>query len=218
MLWALDICAVAAALGLPDLITGSAGATANPIIPLGEQLDHAKLMGDQGLTLLTSVLVPFGAPHRDVVLPVALLIVCVGAVLWWTARADSPVRGQLRRWLLLLASGGIVVAGAYAVYVPAPIHLYQPLAKGLENRVNVLASLGYAIIVYSLAMVLAASAVRLIRRPLTWAPVIGAVVVAVVFVGYTHRTRRDVAAWDRAGVIQRQELGHLRAAGRPAAG
>jgi hypothetical protein len=152
------------------------------------------------------------------VLPIALAIACLGGLLAWRARTEPEFRDQLRRWLLLLVAGGVVVAAAYVVYVPAPINLYQPLAKGLENRVNVLASLGYAIIVYALAMVLATSVVRLLRRPLAWAPVIGIAIVAGVFVGYVHRTRQDIAAWNRAGSIQRQELGELRAAGRPAAG
>ena len=58
----------------------------------------------------------------------------------------------------------------------------------------------------------------MLRRPLAWAPVIGLAIAAVVFVGYVHRTRQDIAAWNRAGTIQRQEIGELRAAGRPAAG
>lgn len=219
VLWISDVSIVALASGLPRLITGSAGTNApDAIIPPHEQIDHAKLMANQGLTLLTVVLVPFGGPHRNVVLPITLVIACVGVLLAWRARTESELRNWLHRWLLLVAAGGLVVAAAYAVYVPAPIILYQPLGKGEENRVNVMASLGYAIIVYGLAMVLATSAVRLLRRPLTWAPVIGLAITAVVFIGYVHRTRQDIAAWNSADDIQRQELGELRAAGRPASG
>lgn len=218
-LWVSDVVTVALASGLPRLITGSAGTNApDAIISLHEQLDHARLMANQGLSLLTVVLVPFGGPHRNIVLPIALAIVCVGGLVAWRARAVPALSRELRRWLLLLAAGGLVVAAAYVVYVPAPIHLYQPLAKGLENRVNVLASLGYGIIVYALAMILATSTMRLLRRPLAWASVIGLAIVAVVFVGYVHRTRNDIAAWNLAGRIQRQELGKLKAVGKPAAG
>lgn len=215
-LWTTDVCVVVLALGLPRLITGSAGAISDPIIPLAEQLHHARLMVDQGLTLLTAVLVPFGSPHRNVVLPITLVITCVGAFLARRSRTNPGLRDELRRWLLVMAGGGLVVAAAYVVYVPAPTNLYQPLAKGLENRVNVLASLGYAIIVYSLAMVLATSVVQPFRRSYAWASVSGLVIVAVVFVGYAHRTRQDITAWNRAGSIQRQEIGELRTAGRPA--
>ncbi len=216
-LWAVDVCVVILALSLPRLITGSVGATADPVIPLGEQLDHAKLLANQGLVLLTVVLVPFGGPHRDVVLPIALVGACIGALLAWHAHTEPELRNRLYRWLLMAAAGGLVVAAAYAIYVPAPINLYQPLGKGEENRLNVMASLGYVIIVYALATVFATSAIRLLRRPPAWAPVIGLAIAATVFVGYVRRTRQDVAAWNRAGSIQRQELGELRSAGRPAA-
>lgn len=215
-LWVVDVCVVALALGPPRLIAGSAGVIADPIIPFGEQLDHARLMADQGLTLLAVALVPFRSAHRNAVLPVAMVIACMGAILAWGACTERELLQGPRRWLLLMAAGGLVVVAAYLVYVPAPIHLYEPLAKGLENRVNVLASLGYVIVVYALAMVLATSAVRLVRWPLAWASTIGFVIAAVVFVGYVHRTRQDIAAWNRAGSIQRQEIGELRAAGRPA--
>lgn len=218
VLWAVDVGVVVLTLGLPRLITGAAGATADPVIPLGEQLDHAKLLANQGLILLTEVLVPFGGPHRDVVLPIALVIACMGALVAWHARTEPTLRNRLYGSLLMVAAGGLVVVAAYAIYVPAPIHLYQPLGKGEENRLNVMASLGYVIIVYGLAMVLATSAVRLLRRPPAWAPAIGLAIAAVVFVGYVRRTRQDIAAWDRAGSIQRQELGKLRSAGRPAPG
>jgi hypothetical protein len=216
VLWVIDVCVVALALGLPRLITGSAGAISDPIIPLGEQLRHARLMVDQGLILLTAVLVPFGSPHRNVVLLVVLVIACAGAFLAWRSRTKPGLCDELRWWLLVMVDGGLVVAAAYVVYVPAPINLYQPLAKGLENRVNVLASLGYAIIVYALAMVLATSVAQLFRRSYAWASVGGLMIVAVVFIGYVHRTRQDITAWNRAGSVQRREVGELRTAGRPA--
>ena len=48
-----------------------------------------------------------------------------------------------------------------------------------------------------------------------WATVIGGAIVAVVLGGYVSHTRNDVAAWNRAGMIQLRELDALRAAGRP---
>ncbi|HVR05896.1 MAG TPA: hypothetical protein VMS02_07620 [Solirubrobacteraceae bacterium] len=218
-LWLLDVGTVALAAIAPRLITGSAGAIADPIIPVSEQVTHAKLMADQGLTLLTAALVPFRGPHRNVVLPVALLIACAGGALAWRlGDAEPALRRRLLRWLLLVAIGGLVIAAAYAVYVPAPINLYQPLGKGEENRVNVLASLGYALIVYGLAMTLATSVLRLLRRRPAWVPALGLALVALVLVGYVRRVRQDVNEWNRAGTLQRQELAELRAAVRPPAG
>lgn len=213
--WILDLCVVVLALTTPRLITGSAGATADPIIPFGEQVDHLKLMGDQGLTLLTAILVPFGGPHRNVVLPIALVTAGFGCVVAWRGGAESGQRRQMLRWLGFITIGAMVVAVAYIVYLPAPISLYQPLGKGEENRVNVMASLGYALIVYGLAMVLATTVTRFLRRRSAWASVLGAALVAGVLVGYFQRVRMDVTAWDRAGSIQRQQLRELRAMGRP---
>ena len=51
-------------------------------------------MVDQGLTLLAVVLVPFGGPHRNVVLPIALAIACVGALLAWGGRTQPTLRHE----------------------------------------------------------------------------------------------------------------------------
>jgi hypothetical protein len=46
----------------------------------------------------------------------------------------------------------------------------------------------------------------------------GMAIAAVVFVGYVHRTRQDVAAWNRADSIQRKEISELRGMRRPTVG
>lgn len=216
-LWVLDVGAVVVAAALPRLITGSSGAIADPIIPFHEQVDHAKLMVDQGLTLMTAAIIPFRGPHRNVVLPIALLLALAGALLAWRSPPGSWSRSELRRWLLVATVGGIVVAAAYVVYVPAPINLYQPLGKGEENRVNVMASLGYVLIAYALAMMLATTLVRLLRRPPQLAAALGVVIAALLFVGYARRLRHDIASWDRGGTIQRRELAELHDSVHPGA-
>ena len=214
---AIDATVVLLALRLPTVITGSAGSTANQVIPVSGQVDHAKLIGNQGLKLLTVALVPFGDPRRSIVLLVALCIVGLGAGLVLRARTQDEAQ-WLRRCLFLVVAGGAVLIAAYAVYVPAPINLYQPLGKGEENRVNVMAALGYVTIVFALAMMLASGVVRTLRCPPAWTRGVGLVIVATVCVGYVHRTRQDIASWGRAGSIQRQELRGLRAMGRPPRG
>jgi hypothetical protein len=216
-LWLVDVCTVVLAAGLPRLITGSGGATADPIIPFSQQLVHARVMGDQGLTLLARAIVPFGYAHRNIVLPVALAGMCGGVFLATRARVDSATRGLLRRWLTGVVIGGLIVVAAYVVYVPGPIANYQPLEAGEGNRVNVMAALGYAVIVYALAMIAAAIVLHVVRRPRDWAPYLAVTIAAVVFVGYLDRTRFDIAEWNRAGTIQRQELTALRHSPRPAA-
>jgi hypothetical protein len=97
------------------------------------------VIADQALTPLTFALVPLGAPHRSVVLPFATLIGCAGVLLMSTARTKPALRRDLERWLVLLAVGCAIIVTAYAVYVPAPVSRYQPLAKGSNDRLNAMA-------------------------------------------------------------------------------
>ncbi|MGD0452011.1 MAG: hypothetical protein ABSB69_00300 [Solirubrobacteraceae bacterium] len=214
LLWICDVAAVVLASGLPRVTVGAGKNGPEEIIPVRDWFTHAKLIAEQGLKVLAATIVPFGSPHSKIVLAAAVLIACVVALLAWSARAEP----ELRRWLLVAAAGAVVIVAAYVVFVPATISKYQPIAAGRANRVNMLASLGYVLIAFALAMTLATSVVRLLGRPPGWAPAIGLAIAALVFVGYVHRTRQDVAAWDRAGTIQRRELAQLKAAGRPASG
>jgi hypothetical protein len=215
LLWLSDVGTVALALFLPRLVTGSAGnSVPDKIIPLADQVDHARLMANQGLTLLADVLVPFGSAHRDVVLPVALALLLGGIFI---ARASDPgLRRQARRWLAVVAGGILVIATAYAIYVPAPINFYEPLARGTENRVNIAAAFGYVVVVYALAMIGGTIVVRVLRWNASNAAAVALVIVIAVFTGYAIRTRGDIASWDRATAIQRHELSALRTLGKPA--
>ncbi len=214
LLWISDVATVVLAVAVPRLTAGPGTNRTEEIIPVDDWFTHAKIIVEQGLKLLAAAIVPFGSPHSSIVLASAVLIACVLALLAWLERADPEVR----RWLWLALAGAVVIVAAYAVFVPATISKYQPLGEGRANRVNEMASLGYAMIVFALAMVFATSVVRLLERPRSWAPALGLALAALVFVGYVHRTRGDIAAWDRAGKIQRRELAQLRAAGRPPSG
>ena len=147
-----------------------------------------------------------------------MLIVIGGFVAASGGRVEPSLRQDLRRWLRLVAYGTLVVVTAYAAYVPAPIAFYQPLAAGSSNRVNIMASVGFAAVVVGLVLVIGAAVTALLRRPARWARVIGLGLGLIVMAGYVHRTREDIAAWDRAGAIQRQEISTLKATGRPPAG
>lgn len=217
--WLVDIIAVLLALLGPRLITGSSGTTANPIIGPSLEIDHAREIANQGLTLLTYALVPFGTPNRLVVLPIVLLIVIFAASLAWRNRQSQTLENRLiRRWLLLMISGIAVVFAAYAIYIPAPISFYQPLGQGGENRINVLASVGYTAIVVAIAMLVAAMAARALGRSQQITVAAGVVLIAIVFGGYVSITRKDVASWNRAAAIQRYDLSVLRHVGRPPSG
>lgn len=214
--WAADVVVVAIAAVLPRLITGSEGATANPIIPVDKQFEHARLLVDQGATLLTAVVVPFDSlQHRAIVSTVLALLVATALLAARARRTGANTRGELRRWLAWVFAGGVVVAAAYAVYVPSPVAFYQPLAGGSDNRVNALAGIGFVILVYALIMLAATLATAARRRPRA-APLVGLALAALLFSKYAHRVRTDAQAWDAAAQSQREQLAKLKAGGRPA--
>ncbi|HST32728.1 MAG TPA: hypothetical protein VLJ80_04315 [Solirubrobacteraceae bacterium] len=214
--WIADVGVVALALALPRLITGSAGVDTVPLVSLAEQRHHAWVMLDQGSTLLAYALVPFGRPDRAVVLPVVLAVTAVGALVAWSPRDDVPARRTARRALLLILAGAAVVLAAFAAYVPAPVGSYEPLREGIENRVNVLASFGYATIVFGLSMIVALLISRLLRARAGLGFAVGFALAVAVFTGYAVHVRRDISAWNRAASVQGSELTELRALGRPA--
>lgn len=210
--WISDVCVVALSLALPKLITGSAGVDTVPIVSLDEQRHHAWVMLDQGSKLFAYALVPFGRADRAVVLPIVLAVTAAGALLAWSPRHDAA----MRRALLLILAGTTVVLAAFAAYVPAPVDLYEPLREGIENRVNVLASFGYATIVFGLATTAALLIARLSRGRTSLGMAAGVALTATVLTGYVIRVRRDIDTWNRAASVQRSELAKLTALGRPA--
>jgi hypothetical protein len=172
-------------------------------------------MASQSVTLLSHVLVPFGHPRTIVVLPIVLVVLTAGTLVFHRPATSPMVRGDGRRWLWMILIGVLVVMAAYAMYVPGPIDYFAPLQPGQGNRVNVMASFGYVLIALGLAMTMGTVLIRLLRVRLSWIPVVGVAIVGALFIGYVRQTRADVSAWDRADSVQLRELDSLRAAGRP---
>jgi hypothetical protein len=86
---------------------------------------------------------------------------------------------------------------------------YQPVFPGAANRMNVVAAIGYCLVVYGEAMLLA-----LLIGGLTGGRAIRTVAIAsalalVLAIGYANRSRDDIHTWDHAASIQHQELSAL---------
>lgn len=171
------------------------------------QLSHASTMADQAVTLLANSSVPFGAPHRNVVIPAMLVIGVLALLALWRTRSDSSLARELRRWLVWAVCGAAVIVAAYAVFINTDPGFYEPLAPGSTNRVNVVAAVGYCIIIVAIAMLVGTLATR--GRRATAAAAIGVVIILVVALGYGQLSRRDVRAWDRAAADQRAALASL---------
>ncbi len=182
--FALDAAVVALALAL--VVSGT---TRDPQ-SLSDQVDHARVIAGQALSLLGRALVPVGAvPGVVGALALALLL-----ALGWRRRD---------RFLAMACLGALCVAAGYALFVPALPH-YQPLEPGTTNRMNVLAAVGFAVLVYAI--------VRIAFRRV---PVVAAVALIAIGVGYAVKVIDDRGGWERSARGQERVLASIP---RPPAG
>jgi hypothetical protein len=186
--FALDAGAVAIALAVN--LTG----TTRVPRPFSEQIDHAGTLASQAFSLLARALVPIGYVPGWVGAAALALVAGGGALAWRRLPADDARRPWLRRWLAAAGIGALGVAAGYTLFVPAQAY-YQPLAAGTVTRMNVLASAGYAVVVYAL--------VRLVTGRRT--PLAAALCVAIG-AGYVVMVAHDQEGWQRSATIQRQVL------------
>lgn len=199
---------VGLSLSLPLLITGSTGSTSAPTAHLSAWPGNAWKLADSTITLLVRAVVPYRSPHRNVVLPV-LIVLC--AVLLSQSRGE-PGR-PVRRWLGWAAAGIALAVTAYVIYVPAPRGLYDPLAPANANRVNLLGGIGIEVFVFGLAMAAGATCARRLSRPLI-GDALAAGLIAFLAVGYFTHARRDARGWAAAAVQQRADLARIESFGR----
>jgi hypothetical protein len=170
-----------------------------------EQLTHAKDILDAAVTLFARVVEPFGTPPRGLVL--VGVAVLVGLALAFAARRPpgDPARVALRRWAGVLAACLVTALASYALLVPADVH-YSPLAPGVNNRINLVAALPFALAVVALAMLVGTLAAVATGRRATVVPVVATVLVALVAWGYWDRLVDDRDAWVRGAVVQERVL------------
>ncbi|MEA2411412.1 MAG: hypothetical protein QOC77_1973 [Thermoleophilaceae bacterium] len=174
----LDAAVVAVALAV--VVTG----TSREPQSLGTQVHHAGTLASQAFSLLARALVPVGTLPGVVGL-VVLVTVCAWG--FW--------RGE-RHFVALAGLGALGVAAGYTLFVPAAPY-YEPLAPGTTNRMNVLAAVGFAVLVYALARML-------VRRP-----VLAAALCTLIGAGYVVRVADDESGWQRSARLQAQVLGAL---------
>ena len=165
------------ALALVVVVTG----TSREPQALSTQVDHAGTLASQAFSLLARALVPVGAVPG-----------WVGAALLVGLCAWGYMRGE-RRWVAVAGLGALLVAAGYALFVPAAPY-YEPLAPGTTNRMNVLAAVGFVLVVYALARLL-------VRRA-----EIAAALCIVIGVGYVVKVANDEGGWQRSADLQAEVL------------
>ena len=184
---------------------------------LSENLTHARDLAGAARQLLASLGIQ-GAPPRFPTIAMAALLFVAGAAALLLPATDA-VRAELRRWLLIVVVGIATIGAAYTVFIPADFY-YSPITEGIGNRVNAAAALGYGIVLYGLAMIIALLAVRAARvspaLPIAAAAACaGTVALLGVFVAAIGSDRQD---YERAAELQREALAVVEDVGRPPAG
>lgn len=190
--WAADVAVVCAGLLYSLLATVSS----RQVGGVAARVEDLPRFVRESLLLLASALQPFGTMGRPLQALVLLLAggVALAALLRWR-RTRDPVLGGWLRWA---AIGAIAVAAAYFMFLGSHLH---PRDAGIDNRVNVLAGLGFCLLVYALV----ACACELLLRSRTAALALTTAAVLAIGVGYAVTlagNRKDwVDAAERQGAI-----------------
>lgn len=156
-------------------------------------ISHAGTMADQALTLLTTVVLPLGAIDRWIVVSV-LALIPVTAILMLRRESSPEQATVLRTWLVVLAAGLVVIVAGYAAYVSAD-NYYEPMSPGIGNRVNAVPSAGFVLVLYGLAMLVAAMALRRSSSSRVLIPGAGLLVCLVVGISWLQPLSRDKEAF-----------------------
>jgi hypothetical protein len=199
--WRTDVVAILAALVFVGLLTTKGVQT------LSGQLHHLGTMLHQSGTLFAMALAPFGSPPRGAVGAAAAALVALAAIAAWRLPAADPARAELRRWLVVVAGALLALAAGYALFVPGDPK-YVPLAPGIYNRVNIVAAIGFAVLVQALA---ALATTLVLRGPRLHAARVAAALAlsAVVAIGWIRVTHDHQRAWARAAVLQDRVLDRI---------
>jgi hypothetical protein len=214
--WAADVAVCAAVVWWAREQTEGVRPTASP----AEVLDDVPEFARQGLDLLAEAVTPFEIP---LALPLALAAAAGARALARTGRGGTLEPGA-RRWALAATLSAAFAAAAWGPFLGSTLH---PLDAGSNNRVNLVAALALAALVYSLCALVAIGLTGGERDRRDGGPARGSASALAVLMGlsallgagWSYRTRGDIVLWDRAAALQERMLdGVLAAAPRPPRG
>jgi hypothetical protein len=172
---------------------------------LSENVQHARDIAGAARELLGSLGIQDGR-QRLPIIAVLIIILAASAGARFVSPAD-PVRARLRRWLLILAAGFVTVGLAYAIFVPGDFY-YSPAAEGIGNRVNAVAALGFATVIYSLIVLSVLIATLLLRSyfRVRIADAVPALLVVGLCAIYVSKLNADRGHFEQAATLQREAL------------
>lgn len=181
------------------------------IIPWEQRLAFAEVVADESVTLLAFAAVPFAEPSRTLVLAVMAAVLIVGIAVRARLASDDAARDGLGHWLLVAASGVLILGAGYSLAIPGGYG--RPLSAGIENRVNLVSGAGYVMFLYATAAVAGLLAVRAARRPPLWAaavPIAASFAVGATYIGLSRESATD---YDRSFTEQLRVLHAIRDGG-----
>lgn len=143
---------------------------------------HAKTIAEQAKVLFTTIVLPLNSGSWWALL-LAALVPAAAVILYRALPAASSTRPELRRWLVAMAGGLVVVVLGYMIYAPGTDY-YIPLGPGIINRVNAVPSIGWAVVLYAGAMLAATLALRELPRARLWASVFASTACALIAIGW----------------------------------
>ena len=128
-----------------------------------------------------------------------------------TLAATCGCRSGPASALASIAAVGLVTIGAaYLIFIPADF-FYWPLRPGIGNRVNAAAAFGYAIVIYSVAVLISLLVVRALRIKDARAAAAGIAFAATLALAasYVSTLNSHRQPYERSATLQRQALAVL---------
>lgn len=208
--WGIDAIVIAAVLAVFtfQIIPILHGSDTHEVLSIAQMWEHAYVIFSQSATLLTRSFVPFGTPDNLIVLGTfGVLVLLVLLRISMLSRGD-PTRRSLIKWLTLAGVGVLWIGLGYIVLVPANIY-YVPLQAGVGNRINSVAAIGYALVVYATVQLVGVLVSRAFPYSRRLIDALAVLAVGVIGLGYTNRVDADKTAWNQAGVLSRAILATL---------
>jgi hypothetical protein len=185
------------------------GNDGHEIISFDQMREHAHIIFSQSATLLTKSLLPYGTPRNSTVLVALSALVMLALVVSYTLSPGNAARRSLLRWLVVMATGLLLIGLGYMFLVPASLY-YVPLQLGIGNRVNDIAAIGYALVVYAAAALIGILVFRELPHSRFLIGTLTAFISVVVGVGYARHIDTDEGAWHQSIVLQSGILTTLR--------
>lgn len=157
---------------------------------------HGAAIFDQAWLLLATVVLPLGSARWYVLLLLALLPMA-SLLVYRRLPASIPVHRELRRWIVAMAAGFVVVTLGYAVFVPGTDY-YAPMGLGIADRVNAVPSIGWVLVLYSGAMLVGTLVFQGVRRARLFSSGLAAVACGLIAIGWLKTLDNYSDAYVRA--------------------